>query len=555
MNSFDYKRNKKVFEIIVILKIIYIVSSLLAIASFYELERKTQSIIVMVGVFSVILVIVLGYFLWIFYKSKNKVNNKQPNLIDYIETFIHILIFVLVIVMTGMHNSGYKLLSIFIVLIASIQFGKVYGVAVSLIPSMIILLINVIFTNGNKELLSIYFERDLVLSVALFVTAFILGMYVDTEKEHSNELKELANKDELTGLYNHRYFQEFLQKTLLDSEKNMTEVSLLFMDIDYFKNYNDVNGHQAGDLLLKQIGTILRESIRNSDVVARYGGEEFAAILPNTNENNAIEIGEKIRSAIQNTTFAGQENQPNKNITISIGVSSYPKRAINKHQLINTADDALYRAKSFNKNRVESYHSVLDDLCKEINVKEDVIRSLKTFISMINLKDRYTYAHTERVVIYVKRFAESLNLKEEEKIQLQIAAYLHDIGKLEIPEDVLNKKGKLTNEEYEMLKNHPQAGVELISNVKEFELFVPLIKHHHEKYDGSGYPSKLSGESIPYLARILTIADSFDAMTSNRPYNVRKSHKEGIEELRKNTCSQFDPDLVEKFIKMLEEKM
>jgi diguanylate cyclase (GGDEF)-like protein len=324
------------------------------------------------------------------------------------------------------------------------------------------------------------------------------------------------------------------------------------MDIDYFKNYNDINGHQAGDLLLKQMGRILKNSIRQGDVVARYGGEEFAAILPNTSEEDAIQVGERIRTSIQNTTFKGQENQPDKNITISIGVSSYPRRAISKHQLINTADDALYRAKSFNKNRVESYHSVLDDLCKQMEIAEDTIKSLKTFINMINLKDRYTYGHTERVVIYVKWFAQMLKLKEEDQVQIQIAAYLHDIGKLEIPEDVLNKRERLTNEEFQMFKDHPQVGVDLIHHIKPFKPFIPLIKYHHERYDGRGYPCGLKGKEIPYLARMLTIADSFDAMTSNRPYNVRKNHEEGIQELRANSGTQFDPELVEKFIEMLE---
>ncbi len=339
---------------------------------------------------------------------------------------------------------------------------------------------------------------------------------------------------------------------MIDSQENIKDLSLLFMDIDYFKNYNDINGHQAGDLLLKQMGRILKNSIRQGDVVARYGGEEFAAILPNTSEEDAIEVGERIRTSIQNTIFKGQENQPDKNITISIGVSSYPRRAINKHQLINTADDALYRAKSFNKNRVESYHSVLDDLCKQMEIPEDTIKSLKTFINMINLKDRYTYGHTERVVIYVKWFAQMLKLKEEDQVQIQIAAYLHDIGKLEIPEDVLNKRERLTDEEFQMFKDHPQVGVDLIQHIKPFKPFIPFIKHHHERYDGRGYPSGLKGQEIPYLARMLTIADSFDAMTSNRPYNVTKNHEEGIQELRANSGAQFDPELVEKFIEMLE---
>lgn len=561
MSNFDQVRNKKVFEIIVILKVIYIVLSLIAILSYLSPKKNEENILIISLIGSLILIFMIFYFVIMTkrYDNKKSINSGiaedegvKPGIIDYIETLVMLLIFYGVLVITGVEKSDYKLIGIFIVLISAIQFGKNYSIAVSVVCFIFIMLIDFSNTTLTQKEISIYFEKDLILITAIFIVAFITGMYVDIEREHCEELKNLANKDELTGLYNHRFFQEYLQNSITNAENNGKEVSLLFMDIDYFKNYNDINGHQAGDLLLKQIGRILKKSVRKNDIVARYGGEEFAAVLPNTNEQDAIKIGERIRTAIQNTTFRGQENQPDKNITISIGVSSYPTRAISKSQLINTADDALYRAKSFNKNRVESYHSVLDDLCKQMNIQEDTIKSLKTFISMINLKDRYTYGHTERVVIYVKWFAQMLNLKEEEQIQIQVAAYLHDIGKLEIPENVLNKRGKLTDEEFQMFRSHPQVGVDLISHIKPFKAFVPIIKYHHERYDGYGYPDKLKGDEIPYLARMITIADSFDAMTSNRPYNIRKTHEEGIEELRKNAGAQFDPELVEKFIEMLE---
>lgn len=551
MSSFEQKRNKQVFEIIVILKMIYIILSMISIASFFNLKKEIRSLVLMAIVISIMLITVLAYFSWIVIYTKNRIN-KSPQLLDYIETICMLVVFIFVILSTGLQDSGYNLLSIFIVLIGAIQFGRNYSLRISIITTLIILIIDFVSIGPNKQVLSIYFEKDLVLFSALFVTAFILGMYVDIEREHTKELKNLANVDELTGLYNHRYFQEFLQKSIDEADKKKQEVSLLFMDIDYFKNFNDINGHQAGDLLLKEISQILKYCIRDTDAVARYGGEEFAVILPNTTEKNALKIGERIRSSIQSTYFKGQENQPDKNITISIGVSSYPKRAISKHQLINTADDALYRAKSFNRNRVELYHSVLDELSENRDINIDTVKSLKYFINMINIKDRYTYGHTERVVIYSKYFGEYINLTEEEKIKLQVSAYLHDIGKLEIPEEVLNKKEKLTQSERQMFINHPQVGVDLIKNIEQLSEFKLIIKHHHERYDGNGYPSGLKGLDIPYLSRILTIVDSFDAMTSNRTYNKVKTKEEAIKELRDHSGKQFDPDLVEKFINMLE---
>nr|WP_294573642.1 diguanylate cyclase [uncultured Romboutsia sp.] len=551
MSSFEQKRNKQVFEIIVILKMIYIILSMISIASFFNLKKEIRSLVLMAIVISIMLITVLAYFSWIVIYTKNRIN-KSPQLLDYIETICMLVVFIFVILSTGLQDSGYNLLSIFIVLIGAIQFGRNYSLRISIITTLIILIIDFVSIGPNKQVLSIYFEKDLVLFSALFVTAFILGMYVDIEREHTKELKNLANVDELTGLYNHRYFQEFLQKSIDEADKKKQEVSLLFMDIDYFKNFNDINGHQAGDLLLKEISQILKYCIRDTDAVARYGGEEFAVILPNTTEKNALKIGERIRSSIQSTYFKGQENQPDKNITISIGVSSYPKRAISKHQLINTADDALYRAKSFNRNRVELYHSVLDELSENRDINIDTVKSLKYFINMINIKDRYTYGHTERVVIYSKYFGEYINLTEEEKIKLQVSAYLHDIGKLEIPEEILNKKEKLTQSERQMFINHPQVGVDLIKNIEQLSEFKLIIKHHHERYDGNGYPSGLKGLDIPYLSRILTIVDSFDVMTSNRTYNKVKTKEEAIKELRDHAGKQFDPDLVEKFINMLE---
>lgn len=367
------------------------------------------------------------------------------------------------------------------------------------------------------------------------------------------KLTDLAIKDGLTGLYNHRSFQDVLDEYIKKSNKEQRAVSLLFMDIDNFKNFNDVNGHQKGDLLLTKLGKILKTTVGDLGVVTRYGGEEFAIILYDKEEEFAISLGERIRQNIQNTYFSGQEHQPNKNITVSIGVSSYPKVAQSKKKLLELADNALYRAKSFDKNRVEKYYDILDEIDSSIN--KETLNSIASILNRINKKDKYTYGHSERVVIYAKKFANYLNLTENEKKELLLAAYLHDVGKLEISKELLNKRERLSKSEFNILKQHPTLGAEIIGNIEEFNDVVPIIKYHHEKFDGSGYPSNLNGYEIPYLARILTIIDSFDAMTSKRPYNVRKDYNEAIEELKSCSGKHFDPELVFKFINMLQNDM
>lgn len=182
----------------------------------------------------------------------------------------------------------------------------------------------------------------------------------------------------------------------------------------------------------------------------------------------------------------------------------------------------------------------------------DIISSIKTLISVINAKDRYTYAHTDRVVIYCELMANYLQLSDNDKKNLRYGAYLHDIGKIQISKDILIKITKLTDEERKILKAHPENGVEIVKPVTALKEVLPLILHHHEWYDGKGYPKGLKGEEIPYLVRILSIADSFDAMTSNRPYHKRKTYAEAIQELEICSSSQFDPEIIQEFIKTLE---
>ena len=460
--------------------------------------------------------------------------------------------FFIIIIITGTYKSEFKFLFLFIIITATIQLGLKQGVINAVISSVIILSIDLIF--GPKTVENFYFENDLIMAGVFILTAWPLGFYVKTENEHIERLQSLANEDGLTGVYNHRFFHEALKEKVKISRENKTFLSLIFLDIDYFKHYNDIYGHQKGDEVLRIIGGLLKSCVRNKDIAARYGGEEFAIILPETLENEAVEIAEKIRSKVETTYFQGEENQPKGKLTVSVGVSTFPKKAKNEIEIIKSADDALYRAKFFNKNRVETYHSILDELKKDIEDKHiDLITSIKTLISVINAKDRYTYGHVERVVVYCRLLSEKLEINEKDKKRLIYGAYMHDIGKINILEEILNKRMPLTKEEWEILKQHPSNGFEIIKPVDSLSCILPLILYHHERYDGKGYPENLAGDEIPYLARILTVADSFDAMTSKRPYSEVKTYDEAAEEIKKCSGTQFDPYIAEAFIEVIKE--
>jgi len=507
---------------------------------------QTTSILIYVTGLGLFLI----YFLWTF--SIKKFSKRDLKYGNWIEKVIFIAIFFYAINVTGGYQSPYKILFLFIICSVTIEEGLKTGLTIASISSCLILFLDLI--SGSNQEVNTYFQNDIILSGIFMLTAWTLGFYVKIEGEHIKKLEELVNFDALTGLYNHKSFQERLKEEVFLSEKVQKPVSMIFFDIDYFKHYNDLNGHQKGDEVLKTIGEIVKANIRDDDFAARYGGEEFAIILPETNEEEAIKIANKIREAVEKESFYGEENQPNKVLTISAGVSVFPDRAKDEVQLLKSADDALYRAKFFNKNRVERYKSILEELEKDIEDKDiEVVSSVKTLISVINAKDRYTYGHSERVVLYSRLMANKLNLSKKDKENLIYGAYMHDIGKINIPKEVLMKKMPLTNEEWEMLKQHPENGVEIIKTIDSLSGAMPIILHHHERYDGKGYPYGLKGEEIPFLARILCIVDSFDAMTSNRPYNKRKTYEEAIEELKRCSGAQFDPELSNAFIEVIKE--
>lgn len=548
MFTFENNRRKKVEEIALVVKILSLFFCAIAFwgsknngGLYNQFNALTLSV--------VCIVLLLIYHIWIGTSKRSNYYSKIE-LKDICESIFFILLFSALVIFYANSVSQYKVLYLFIIITSTIQLGRTYGLVIASICTGIILTLDLLVYSNN--IVNNYFQTDLVLAGIFLLTAWLLGYYVEIEKSYREQLINLANKDELTGLYNHRYFQVAVENEIMLAEKSGKPVSLLFIDIDYFKRYNDLYGHIEGDKILEKIGQLLKSKLLTKDTAARYGGEEFAIIIPGRDEKEAVVVGEAIREEIEKAYFEGQENLPNGNLTISIGVSCYPDKVNSKEDLIKSADDALYRAKFFNKNRVECYHSILEELKEDIEEEHiDLISSIKTLISVINAKDKYTYAHTERVVIYSQLIANELELSEEDKKILKYGAYLHDIGKIQIPMEILNKKMRLTNKEWNLIKEHPKNGAEIIQPVQSLQRVVPLILHHHERYDGTGYPSNLRGEEIPYLTRILSVADSFDAMTSNRPYKQSMSFDGALNELRKCSGTQFDPDIVDRFIEIM----
>jgi len=366
------------------------------------------------------------------------------------------------------------------------------------------------------------------------------------------QAEQKSRTDELTGLFNRRYFEERLKEEIARHSRYGDVLSIFMLDLDNFKSYNDLYGHPAGDILLNQIGRIIKGSIRNVDKAFRYGGDEFVVILPQTNKDDAYVVAERVRTQLA----AEMENRKIK-VTCSIGLATYPADGVMSTELIDIADTALYYAKRTGGNRVYLSSKVLpkptaDASATSVSTKPDSLTSVYALVSAVEAKNPYAYGHSKKVNTYAVALAERIGLSPDEVLKVSTAALLHDIGIIGIPDRVLSKKGELNRGDWQAIKAHPKLGATIVSNIPSLIPCVSSILHHHERWDGTGYPEGLKGEEIPLEARILAIADSFAAMTSARPYRSALPQEEIVKELRKGSGTQFDPKLVEIFISMIQ---
>ncbi|HEY5595194.1 MAG TPA: diguanylate cyclase, partial [Nitrospiria bacterium] len=365
-----------------------------------------------------------------------------------------------------------------------------------------------------------------------------------------------AVTDGLTGLFNHREFQKRLQDELDRCKRYGRDFSLLLVDIDYFKSFNDTHGHPFGDLVLKEIGSLIRKTVRTMDIPARYGGEEFVIIAPETTAENAKLLAERLRKNVSAHSFltpAGQQVI----LSVSIGLASFPLDAQDREGLIQATDRALYFAKEAGRNRVCNHSENLKPAIEHRQEKltelfsDPSLRALRDLAAAIDAKTPYTRGHSEEVARYAVHLANALGLDEAKKESLRVASLLHNIGTVSIPDRVLNKPGPFSLEERKIIQAHPMLAGMILEKTSHMEEILPAILYHHERFDGKGYPNGMKGEEIPYLARVLSVVEAYHAMLSVRPYRPRLNTEEAQVELRRNAGSQFDPAMVEAFLNSL----
>ena len=328
--------------------------------------------------------------------------------------------------------------------------------------------------------------------------------------------------------------------------------SLIILDLDSFKAFNDNYGHLAGDKLLEQASDVMKKAIRSADQAFRYGGDEFAILLPQTTIDAAYRVAERVRKRI-----ASEVKTNHLLVTASLGLASWPVDGIGPSEIIAASDKALYQAKQSGGNRSHRAPGAMlvsDDVMAGYESEEDseALSTIYALAATVDARDHYTQSHSKKVNEYAIALAEALELGQLEISKLSTSAFLHDIGKIGISDEILNKPGKLTEEEWEVIKIHPQLGATIISRVRHLAPCIPCIRHHHERYDGNGYPQGLKGEEIPLEARILAVADAFAAMISERHYSSALSYEQALEEMKRCAGTQFDPNLVKVFSSIME---
>lgn len=361
-------------------------------------------------------------------------------------------------------------------------------------------------------------------------------------------LAQQAITDSLTGLPNHRELVERLRGALAGAQEKAFACSLIFMDLDHFKDVNDRYGHLVGDAVLCECSERVMAHLRAGACLGRWGGEEFVAVLPGAEPAEALDVAEKIRVAIVRDTFA---EEAQVSLTCSLGVATYPYDATSCEGLIRNADLAMYTAKRLGRDQTrmasEPLVLAMGMLAEEPkDAREtEMLAVVESLIAALEARDYATGQHARRVATLSLKLALALGRHWPEACIIGMGGLMHDLGKVAMPDSILFKKGKLSESEIEYMARHSVIGEEILDALPAFHEVAAIARSHHEWFNGSGYPDGLSGEQIPLGARIVAVADAYDAIVSHRVYRQGRGSPEAARELRKGAGKQFDPRVVD----------
>ncbi len=386
-------------------------------------------------------------------------------------------------------------------------------------------------------MLAVLWKQSPVLMVALVGPLIAVALYQRSVHRALGAMR-LALTDEQTGLGNKRHFEELLQRYLDHADEAGTPMTLCMVDIDNFKTINDTYGHPAGDSVLSQVAARLRRGGESF----RLGGDEFAVVLPGRTLDEGREIAESIERRV-----AGERYEHGGKVSVSIGVAAYPSDGVGRAELVRLADKALYSAKGHGKARVHVYRP--DSRLPQVEVPElpyarvAGLRAAASAAHQVVARDVYIGTHSHNVGELAARIATHLDLDPELVEMIRVAGTLHDIGKLLVPEEILHKPGPLSPAERCVVERHSEIGHRMLEALS-LEPVATWVLHHHERWDGIGYPHGLAGEEIPLPARILFVADSYDTMTTDRVYRAKVTRAEALAEMDRCSGTQFDPAVV-----------
>ena len=368
-----------------------------------------------------------------------------------------------------------------------------------------------------------------------------------------------ASTDRLTGVPNRAAIIGALFTEVERSVRYRRPLAVAFADIDHFKEVNDTYGHEAGDLVLRGVASVLRQNIRSSDRVGRYGGEEFMITLPETTVEDGAALADKLRRLVASERWRLPDGN-DVGVTVSLGVTGGSGDRLSVDALVREADAAMYSAKALGRDQVYAFEEPRED---SLIVRSPISpagrsqavdlgrrahgASADALAAIISPLPHYRGQPSALIATIVTTLARQLNLPDHEVDKIRVAALLHDVGKVGVPQDILEKPSSLTPAEWRSVVQHPRIGQVILEHASMLRDSVPIILHHHERFGGAGYPYGLRGHEIPLGARIVAIADAYDAMVQDRPYKQKITHEAAVDELRRNSGTQFDPELVEIF--------